>query len=151
MALDVQIRLVTNHVKNEKIAQASLVNLQKIDFNAFCDYMALGSSVTAADVMAVMKRLETVIPMLMNMNAKVQISPSGITVRPSVKGTVSQSDVTIRLQHQAKEHTNIDVNRSITESDLTTDYLSAHILLDYPKALDQEFSKKAEFRRVNKK
>ena len=64
MALNVQMVLSENKLINEKMVTPRLVNQQVLDYDAFCDYLAQGSTVTAADVSAVMKQLEKTIPLL---------------------------------------------------------------------------------------
>ena len=58
MALNVQMVLSENKLINEKMVVPRLVNQQTLDYDAFCDSLAQGSTVTAADVSAVMKQLE---------------------------------------------------------------------------------------------
>ena len=81
MALNVQFYKVTNALINEDIVVPRLVNQQSLDFNAMCDYLADGSTVTAADVAAVMKQIETRLPLVLGLNAKVVCSPEGLVFR----------------------------------------------------------------------
>ena len=57
MALNVQMVLTENKLIGEKIVTPRIVNQQTLDYDTFCDYLAQGSTVTAADVSAVMKQL----------------------------------------------------------------------------------------------
>ncbi len=147
MALNVKVKIVNNHIVNEPVACARLVNQNMMSFDEFCDFMAEGSTVTAADVAAVMKHLEKRLPMLFEMNHKVKITPSGLLLRPSVKGSITQSQLRERLTEQAKERPDIDVNRRLEESDLTVGDLSAHIAMVIPKKLEQAIVGRVEFNR----
>ena len=62
MALTVQMYKVHNHLTNEDIVIPRLVHQQTMDFNQLCEYLADGSTVTAADVSAVMKQIESRLP-----------------------------------------------------------------------------------------
>ena len=81
MALNVQMVLSENKLIGEKIVTPRIVNQQTLDYDAFCDYLAQGSTVTAADVSAVMKQLEKNIPLILGLNARSWLRP---TVSPSV-------------------------------------------------------------------
>ena len=48
MALNVQMVLSENKLIGEKIVTPRIVNQQTLDYDAFCDYLAQGSTVTAA-------------------------------------------------------------------------------------------------------
>ena len=52
MALNVQMYKVHNMLTDEDIVIPRLVNQQSLDFNELCEYLADGSTVTAADVSA---------------------------------------------------------------------------------------------------
>ena len=82
--LTVQMYKVHNHLTDEDIVMPRIVNQQVLDFNALCEYLADGSTVTAADVAAVMKQIETRLPLVLGLNAKVVCSPEGLTFRPKV-------------------------------------------------------------------
>ena len=47
MALNVQFYKVHNHLTDEDIVVPRIVNQQSLDFNALCEYLADGSTVTA--------------------------------------------------------------------------------------------------------
>lgn len=64
MALSVQMYKVHNYLTDEDIVITRLVNQQTLDFNALCEYLADGSTVTAADVAAVMKQIEIRLPLI---------------------------------------------------------------------------------------
>ena len=93
MALNVQMILSENKLIGEKIVTPRIVNQQNLDYDAFCDYLAQGSTVTAADVSAVMKQLEKTLPIILALNAKVTASPEGLVFRPTVKGSITQSQL----------------------------------------------------------
>ena len=71
---------------NEDIVMSRIVNQQVLDFNGLCEYLADGSTVTAADVSAVMKLIELRLPLILGLNAKVICSPEGLTFREEAGG-----------------------------------------------------------------
>ena len=97
MALNVQFIKYLNQMINEEIVVPRLVNQQSLDFNALCEYLADGSTVTAADVAAVMKQIEMRLPLVLGLNAKVVCSPEGLTFRPKVTGSITQSQLKAKL------------------------------------------------------
>ena len=152
MALNVQMTKYLNQMINEEIVVARLVNQQVLDFNALCEYLADGSTVTAADVAAVMKQIEMRLPLILGLNAKVVCSPEGLTFRPKVSGSITQSQLKAKLQAKlaADPTLDIDVNRELTVSDLSISDLTASIAIELPKKWNERFQTKAEFKRVSK-
>ena len=121
MALNVQMVLSENKLIGEKIVTPRIVNQQTLDYDTFCDYLAQGSTVTAADVSAVMKQLEKNIPLILGLNAKIVASPDGLTFRPTVKGSLTQSQLKAKLTQRKADYMaagntaaaeKIDVNRA---------------------------------------
>ena len=152
MALNVQMYKVHNHMTNEDLVMARLVNQQTLDFNALCEYLADGSTVTAADVAAVMKQIEMRLPLVLCLNAKVVCSPEGLTFRPKVSGAITQSELKAKLEAKklADPTLDIDVDRALELSDLTTGDLTATIAIDLPKKWEERFKSKVAFKRVVK-
>ena len=152
MALSVQMYKFHNNMTNEDLVMARLVNQQMLDFNALCEYLADGSTVTAADVAAVMKQIEMRLPLLLCLNAKVVCSPEGLTFRPKVSGAITQSELKAKLEAKklADPTLDIDVDRALELSDLTTGDLTATIAIDLPKKWEERFKSKVEFKRVVK-
>lgn len=152
MALNVQFYKVHNHLTDEDIVVPRIVNQQSLDFNALCEYLADGSTVTAADVAAVMKQIEMRLPLVLGLNAKVVCSPEGLTFRPKVSGSITQSQLKAKLEAKlaADPTLDIDVNRELTVSDLSISDLTASIGIELPKKWTERFQTKAEFKRVNK-
>ena len=150
--LNVQMYKVHNHMTDEDMVLARLVNQQSLDFNAMCEYLADGSTVTAADVSAVMKQIETRLPLVLALNAKVVCSPEGLTFRPKVSGSITQSELKAKLEakKQADPTLDIDVNRTIEVGDLTVGDLTGSIEISLPKRWQERFRSKAEFRRYTK-
>ena len=150
MALQVQFIKYLNQLINEEIVVPRLVNQQSLDFNALCEYLADGSTVTAADVAAVMKQIESRLPLVLGLNAKVMCSPEGLTFRPKVSGSITQSQLKAKLQAKlaADPTADIDVNRALTISDLSVSDLTAEIAIELPKAWNERFQSKATFKRV---
>jgi hypothetical protein len=150
--LNVQFYKVTNALINEDIVVPRLVNQQSLDFNALCDYLADGSTVTAADVAAVMKQIENRLPLVLGLNAKVVCSPEGLTFRPKVSGSITQSQLKKKLEAKlaADPTLDIDVNRVLQTSDLSVSDLTAEISIELPKVWNERFQQKATFKRVNK-
>lgn len=152
MALNVHFYKVHNHLTDEDIVIPRLVNQQSLDFNALCEYLADGSTVTAADVAAVMKQIEMRLPLVLGLNAKVVCSPEGLTFRPKVSGSITQSQLKAKLQAKlaADPTLDIDVNRELTTSDLAVSDLTAEIAIELPKKWNERFKSKAEFKRITK-
>lgn len=136
---------------NEDIVMSRIVNQQVLDFNGLCEYLADGSTVTAADVSAVMKLIELRLPLILGLNAKVICSPEGLTFRPKVSGSITQSELKKKLEAKlaADPTLDIDVNRNLETSDLSINDLTASIAIELPKKWDERFKAKAEFKRVN--
>ena len=150
MALNVQFYKVHNHLTDEDIVIPRIVNQQSLDFNALCEYLADGSTVTAADCAAVMKQIETRLPLVLGLNAKAVCSPEGLTFRPKVSGSLTQSQLKAKLQAKlaADPTLDIDVNRAISVSDLSISDLTAEIAIELPKIWNERFQSKASFKRV---
>ena len=150
MALNVQFIKYLNQMINEEIVVPRLVNQQSLDFNALCEYLADGSTVTAADVAAVMKQIEMRLPLVLGLNAKVVCSPEGLTFRPKVTGSITQSQLKKKLEAKllADPTAEVDVNRALTVSDLSVSDLTAEIGIELPKKWIERFQTKAEFKRV---
>jgi len=156
MPLSVQFYKVHNHLTDEDIVIPRLVNQQSLDFNELCEYLADGSTVTAADVSAVMKQIEMRMPLLLGLNVKVVCSPEGLTFRPKVSGSITQSELKAKLEAKKAAETDpekaasIDVNRAIAVSDLSIADLVASIAIEMPKKWEERFRSKATFKRVAK-
>lgn len=157
--LNVQVNVSNNKMLNEKIAVARLVNTQSMSFEKFCDYVSEGSTITAADVLAVMKRLETCLPLLLSLNTKVTVSPSGLIFRPVVKGSLTQGQLRAKLEAKKAElikagemeaADEIEIDREIKASDLGTNDMTAHIEVTLPGKWTVNFQQVAEFKRVTK-
>ena len=151
--LNVQFYKVHNHLTDEDIVMPRLVNQQLLDFNALCEYLADGSTVTAADVAAVMKQIEMRLPLVLGLNAKVVCSPEGLTFRPKVSGSLTQSQLKAKLEAKlaADPTLDIDPNRALKISDLTVNDITAEIAIELPKKWTERFQSKAEFKRVSNK
>ena len=152
MALTVQFYKLFNHLIEENVIIPRIVNQQTLDFNALCEYLADGSTVTAADVAAVMKQIEMRLPLVLGLNAKVICSPEGLTFRPKVSGSITQSQLKAKLEAKlaADPTLDIDVNRELKVSDLSINDLTASIEISLPKKWNERFQSKAEFKRVVK-
>ena len=150
--LSVQFIKYLNQLINEEIVVPRLVNQQSLDFNALCDYLADGSTVTAADVAAVMKQIENRLPLVLGLNAKVVCSPEGLTFRPKVSGSITQSQLKKKLEAKlaADPTLDIDVNRTLQTSDLAVSDLTAESAIELPKVWSERFQQKATFKRVTK-
>ena len=150
MAIKVKVQVRDNTLANQKVASANIVDLQQMDFDEFCDYLAQDSTVGAADVSAVMKQLEKKLPLLLGMGTKVQISAEGMTVRPTVSGSLTQSELKAKLQKRVSEgETGIDVNRTLFAADLTVNDLTAGVAIDFSKKFNAAFAQQATFKRVS--
>ena len=145
-----------NAMTNEDIVVPRLVNQQSLNFNELCEYLADGSTVTPADVSAVMKQIEMRLPLVLGLNAKVVCSPEGLTFRPKVSGSITQSELKAKLEAKKAAETDpekaalIDVNRPLAVSDLAISDLTASIAIEMPKKWDDRFKSKATFKRITK-
>ena len=159
MALNVQMVLSENKLIGEKIVTPRLVNQQTLDYDTFCDYLAQGSTVTAADVSAVMKQLEKNIPLILGLNTKIVASPEGLVFRPTVKGSITQSQLKAKLVQRKQDYIDagdtvsagkIDADRELSAGDLATSDLQACIVIDLPKKWDTRFQQTVTYKRVTK-
>ena len=145
-----------NNLLNEDIVTPRIVNMQVMEFDEWCENLADGSTVTPADVAAVMKRIEKRLPSFLGLNAKVICSPDGLTFRPKVSGSISQSDLKKKLQARKAAESDpekaakIDVNRSLKTSDLSVKDCTLSIVIDLPKSWSTDFNTKAKLKRVAK-
>ena len=143
-----------NNLINEYIVQARAVNTQTVGFTDWCVRMANGSTVTAADVAAVMQQIEDKLPEILSLNAKVICSPGGLTFRPKVSGSITQSELKARLIARKAAETDpekaakIDPDRALTTSDLSISDCSVSIEVDLPKGWSDTFKRRAELKRV---
>ena len=143
---------VFNKFTEQYMIVPRVVNQQTLDYDAFCEYLADGSTVTAADVQAVMKLIETRLPLILSLNSKVVCSPEGLTFRPKVSGSLTQAQLKARLEAKLADDPtlDIDVNREIETSDLTIKDLEVSIAIEMPNKWDDRFASKAELKRVTK-
>lgn len=149
MAIKATIIVRENALSKEKIANARIVGLQEMNFAEFCSYLAQDSTVGAADVAAVMTQLEQKLPLLLSLGTKVTMSAEGMTVRPTVSGSLSQSQLKAKLQARADQGEQVDVNRALTASDLTVNDLTAGVSIDFSKKFKSLFATNATFKRVS--
>ena len=152
--LTVQMQKQHNVMIDEDIVVPRLVNTQTIEFSDWCARMANGSTVTAADVAAVMQQIENKMLENLTLNAKIVCSPGGLVFRPKVSGSIKQSELKARLEARKAAETDprkaaeIDVNRAITTSDLAISDCSVSIEVDLPKGWNTDFQKQATLKRV---
>lgn len=148
MAIKAKVIVRSNSITKEKLASAAIVDLQPMSFTEFCDYMAQDSTVGAADVMAVMTQLEKKLPLLLALGTKVQVSAEGMVVRPTVSGSLTQSQLKAKLEARKAEGEDVDVNRAITAADLTTKDLTAGVAIDFSRKFNAAFAQHGTFKRV---
>ena len=148
MAIKTRIAVRENHLTKEKVASANIVDLQPMSFTEFCDYMAQDSTVGVADVMAVMTQLEKKLPLLLALGTKVQVSAEGMIVRPTVSGSLTQSQLKAKLEARKAAGEDVDVNREITAADLTVKELTAGVAIDFSKKFNAAFAQNGTFKRV---
>ena len=132
-----------------KVASATIVDLQEMDFDAFCEYLAQDSTVGAADVSAVMKQLEKKLPFILGMGTKVQISAEGMVVKPTVSGSLTQAQLKAKLEARKANGEEVDVNRKLEAADLTVGDLTAGISIQFSKKFNTAFGQSATFKRVS--
>lgn len=139
---------------NEDIVTPRIVNMQTMDFEDWCDHLADGSTVTAADVSAVMKIIGKRLPTILGFNTKVVTTADGLTFRPKVSGSITQSELKAKLEAKKAAETDpekaalIDVNRTLATSDLTISDCTVSIVVDLPKEWSTTFMQKAKLKRV---
>ena len=148
MAIKAKVIVRSNSITKEKVASAAIVDLQPMSFTEFCDYMAQDSTVGAADVMAVMTQLEKKLPLLLALGTKVQVSAEGMIVRPTVSGSLTQSQLKAKLEARKAAGEDVDVNREITAADLTVKDLTAGVAIDFSKKFNAAFAQNGTFKRV---
>ena len=148
MAIKAKVIVRSNSITKEKVASAAIVDLQPMSFAEFCDYMAQDSTVGAADVMAVMTQLEKKLPLLLALGTKVQVSAEGMIVRPTVSGSLTQSQLKAKLEARKAAGEDVDVNREITAADLTVKDLTAGVAIDFSKKFNAAFAQNGTFKRV---
>lgn len=148
MAIKVKVQVRKNHLSNELVASANIVDLQQMEFNEFCDYLAQDSTVGAADVAAVMTQLEKKLPLLLSMGTKVQISQEGMSVRPTVSGSLTQSALTAKLTTRAAAGEDVDTTRALKAADLTVSDLTAGVSIDFSKKFKAAFAQSATLKRT---
>jgi len=148
--LIVQMKKHLNRLIGEDIVTAQLVQEGTMDFDSFCEKVADGTAVSAADVAMVMTLVEMKLPQLVALGSKIVCSPNGLTFRPTVSGSITQRQLKARLEARAAAHPDAyyDVERPLTVSDLTTSDLSAGIAVDVPKKWLGKFMQIVTFRRL---
>ena len=145
-----------NAMINENIVVPRLVNTQSIEFLDWCARMANGSTVTAADVAAVMQQIENKMLEVLTLNAKICCSPGGLVFRPKVSSSITQSQLKAKLEARKAAETDpekaaaINVNRPLTTSDLSINDCTVSIEVDLPKNWSTEFKNQAKLKRVSK-
>lgn len=145
-----------NALLNEDIVTARIVNTQPMSFDDWCEHLADGSTLTSADVSAVMKLISKRLPTILGLNTKVVCSSDGLTFRPKVTGSITQSELKAKLMAKKEAETDpekaalIDVDRKLRTSDLATSDCIVSIAVDLPKSWSALFHQKAQLKRVAK-
>lgn len=148
MAIKVKVTVRENSLTKDKVASAAIVDLQPMDFAEFCDYLAQDSTVGAADVAAVMTQLEKKLPLLLSLGTKVQISQEGMTVRPTISGSLTQAQLKEKLEARKASGEDVDTSRALAASDLTVSDLTAGVSIDFSKKFKASFGQNAKLKRV---
>lgn len=148
MAIQTKIVVRKDTINKSTYASAMVVNLQEMDFDAFCKYLAQDSTVGEADVAAVMKQVEKKLPLILGMGTKVQISAEGMVVKPTVSGSLTQAELKAKLEARKAKGEDVDVNRKLEASDLTVGDLTAGISIAFSKKFNTAFGQSATFKRV---
>lgn len=150
MAIKVRVMVRDNTITKEKVASAMIVDLQSMDFAEFCDYLAQDSTVGPADVAAVMTQLEKKLPLILSLGTKVQISQEGMSVTPTVSGSLTQAQLKASLEaKKAAGDTTVDADRELVAGDLRVDALTAGVSIDFSKKFKASFAQSAKLKRVN--
>lgn len=149
MAIKIKTVVRENIITKNKVASATIVDLQTMEFDEYCDYLAQDSTVGAADVAAVMTQTIKKLPLLLAMGVKVKISADGMIVRPTVRGSLTQEKLRARLeQRKAEGDTSIDTDREILASDLAIDDLVVGVAVEFSKRLKSIFSNSVTLKRM---
>lgn len=149
MAIKVNVYVRENTITKNKVVSANIFDLQTMEFDEYCDYLAQDSTVGAADVAAVMTQTVKKLPLFLAMGVKVKISADGMTVRPTVRGSLTQEKLKARLeQRKAEGDTSVDTDREILASDLTIADLVAGVAVEFSKRFKSIFSKSVTFKRM---
>ena len=148
--LTVKMKKFLNRLIGEEIVTAKLIQESTMGFDSFCENVADGTALNAADVAMVMTVVEMKMPHLLSMGSRIVCSPGGLTFRPTVSGSITQSQLREKLKARTAARPDVvyDVERALTVSDLTTSDLSAGIAVDVPKKWLSRFMQMATFRRV---
>ena len=148
--LNVQMKKFLNRLIGEEIVTAQLIHESTMGFESFCENVAEGTAVSPANVAIVMTVVEMKLPMLLSIGSRIVCSPNGLTFRPTVSGSITQSQLKKKLEARAKAHpsTDYDVGRPLQVSDLPTADLSTGIAVDVPKKWLDKFVKIVKIRRV---
>ena len=149
MAIQTKIVVRKDSINKSTYASAMVVNLQEMDFDAFCEYLAQDSTVGAADVAAVMKQLEKKLPLILGMGTKVQISAEGMVVKPTVSGSLTQAQLKAKLEARKNNGEEVDVNRKLEAADLTVGDLTAGVSVSFSKKFNTAFGQSATLKRVS--
>ena len=149
MAIKVKVLVRDNYITKEKLASAQIVDLQEMDFDAFCEYLAQDSTVGAADVSAVMKQLEKTLPLILGMGTKVQISAEGKVVKPTASGSLTKAQLKAKLEARKANGEDVDVDRKLEAADLTVGDITAGISIQFSKKFNTAFGQSATFKRVS--
>ena len=149
MAIQTKIVVRKDSINKSTYASAMVVNLQEMDFDAFCEYLAQDSTVGAADVAAVMKQLEKKLPLILGMGTKVQISAEGMVVKPTVSGSLTQAQLKAKLEARKANGEEVDVNRKLEAADLTVGDLTAGVSVSFSKKFNTAFGQSATLKRVS--
>ena len=72
----------------------------------------------------------------------------GMVVRPTVSGSLTQSQLKAKLEARKAAGEDVDVNREITSADLTTKDLTAGVAIDFSKKFNAAFAQHGTFKRV---
>ncbi len=159
LMIQIQVQVQNNNITHQKVASARIVNLQNMNFARFCEYLAQDSTVGEADVAAVMTQFAKKLPLLIAMGMKVYVSPDDMVVKPTIKGSLTQAQLTAKLTARKAEllaagdteaANAIDVNRLLKASDLKTSDLTAGLDIDFGSKFIGTFGKAAELERVSK-
>ena len=148
MAIKAKVIVRSNSITKEKVASAAIVELQPMSFTEFCDYRAQDSTVVAAFVMFLFSLLEKKRPHQPARGTKVQVSAEGMVVRPTVSGSITQSQLKAKLEARKAAGEDVDVNREITAADLTVKDLTAGVAIDFSKKFNAAFAQNGTFKRV---
>ena len=91
------VKCISTNSSTKTFCRHAAWNIQTMEFSEWYNQLADGSTMTAANVAAVMKQLEKRQPTILGQNIKMVCLLESLTVRPKISGSVTQNEQKERL------------------------------------------------------